>query len=225
MKNILFLNQKGGVGKSTIAVNTILYLAKEKKIQVFDCDPQASLVSFFKIRDAKNLNINNIELDCPQIGFLGKKIDKIRNSDFDYCVIDTAGKADFEIIEILKEGIIDVVIIPIQPSLFDIEASLPLLEKINEINSKGGGINYKILVNGAMTNSLNTTRDVKEFLVNNNLSYFENVISYRKIYKDSLVDGKSVFEVDDENKKNIVNAKEEFFLFINELNSILDKGN
>lgn len=226
MKNILFLNQKGGVGKSTLAVNTILHLAQEKKVQVFDCDPQASLVSFFKTRDEKNLNIDNIELDCPQIGFLNKKIEKIVNLEFDYCVIDTAGKADSEIIEVLKEGLIDLVIIPVQPSLFDIEASLSLLEKINEINNGSSNkINYKVLVNGAMTNSLSATKDVKEFLVNNNLNYFENIISYRKIYKDSLVEGKSIVEIDSENKKNIMNAKEEFFLFANELIDVLNKGN
>ncbi|QED25669.1 ParA family protein [Spiroplasma citri] len=44
MKKITFANSKGGVGKTTITLNMINILSQvDKKILVFDIDPQANL--------------------------------------------------------------------------------------------------------------------------------------------------------------------------------------
>ncbi len=55
MKVISFYNEKGGVGKSTIIINTAIELAKhQKKVLLIDCDPQANTTAFFVKRSGKN---------------------------------------------------------------------------------------------------------------------------------------------------------------------------
>jgi hypothetical protein len=53
------------------------------------------------------------------------------------------------------------------------------------------------------------------------MNYFESVISFRKIYKDSLFEGKGILEITDD-KPATKNAKDEFLAFIKELLNIIE---
>ncbi len=64
-KVISFINQKGGVGKTTMAFNTAFALAKKgKKVLAIDLDPQANLTLLFEAPNKYNLHhllINSIK--------------------------------------------------------------------------------------------------------------------------------------------------------------------
>ena len=124
MSVVAVANIKGGVGKSTIATNIAGYFATQgHRVALGDIDRQQSSQLWLGLRPT---NISRIE--SWRINF-----DNIIPAphDIEHAVIDTpAGLHGWRLKEVLN--ISDKILIPIQPSIFDIFASR---EFLNELNS------------------------------------------------------------------------------------------
>jgi chromosome partitioning protein len=113
MKNILIANPKGGSGKSTLATNLAGYFAmRGKQVLLEDLDRQQSSSNWLERRPA----------DAPQIYANSKQAEKI-----DWVITDSpAGLRDDKLTDAVKAA--DCVIVPIQPSAFDIGATSDFLD-------------------------------------------------------------------------------------------------
>jgi len=124
MSVVAVANIKGGVGKSTIATNIAGYFATQgHRVVLGDIDRQQSSQLWLGLRPT---NISRIES-------WRTNFDNIipPPNDVDHAVIDTpAGLHGWRLKEVLN--ISDKILIPIQPSIFDIFASR---EFLNELNS------------------------------------------------------------------------------------------
>ncbi|HXF46645.1 MAG TPA: ParA family protein [Burkholderiaceae bacterium] len=122
MPVFLVANPKGGVGKSTIATNLAGYFAHAgKRTMLGDVDRQQSARAWLTLRPAHLPKIESWEIDADRIARPPKGVTHV--------VLDSpAGLHGHLLKEVLR--VADRVIVPLQPSLFDIYATTAFLAKL-----------------------------------------------------------------------------------------------
>ncbi len=113
MKTIAFIAQKGGVGKSTLAVN--LAVSAGLRAAVFDLDPQESAVMW---ADRRNAELPHVEFLTERR--LSEALKAATAQGFDLAVIDTPPAAGPQAYTAAQAA--DLVLVPCRPSLVDLDA-------------------------------------------------------------------------------------------------------
>ena len=205
---ILIVSQKGGCGKSTIAINMASYLANQgKDIMLVDADPQQSSANWVKDRDETDLP----SVHCAQRYGDIKKTLKDLNERYEYVIVDVAGHDSKELRTALL--VADVLVIPFRPSQFDLDTLPHLSEVIDQALSFNENLKSYGLLTLAPTNPANkeiyeATSYLQDFPL---LTPLTTIIHDRKAYRDVLSEGKGITE------SNNPKASEEFTQFMQEL--------
>jgi chromosome partitioning protein len=125
MRNIAFLTQKGGTGKTTLAASVAVAAASSgENVIALDLDPQGSLMRWAARRESVNAP-NRVIVDLlerERLPQLPKILDGLAEVGFTVAIFDTAG-ADPSAIRLVTEAA-DLCLLPVRPSLLDIEATV-----------------------------------------------------------------------------------------------------
>lgn len=128
MKVISFVTQKGGSGKTTLAISCAVVAQESgKRVLIIDMDTQASAETWYQDRENENpqlIKINANELD--------KALVAAKNNKFDIVLIDTPGRDEPSIASAIRVS--DLCIIPCRPSPADMKATPPTIETIKRLN-------------------------------------------------------------------------------------------
>jgi chromosome partitioning protein len=195
---VVVAGQKGGSGKTTIAVNLVYEAMQKGKTLLVDSDPQGTSAKWIEWRKEQDLPV-------PKLYQLtGDLYDPLldQNENYEYVIVDTGGVDSAEMRSALLSA--DILITPIRPGQFDIET----LDKMNDIviKTKAQGnhdLQARVILTHTPTSPLMADeKEAKKIL--NELSEFTPIktsLKYRSVYWRSTSAGLSISEADDPKAK------------------------
>lgn len=211
MPTIAILNQKGGSGKTTIATHLArAYQNQGHSVLLVDSDKQGSA------RDWRAVNENN---PTPVIGLDRTSLDKDLKSlgQHDYVIIDGAPQATEIALAAVRAA--DFILIPVQPSPYDLWATANLIDLIKQ---RIGLIEGKLQAAFVISRLIKNTKigeEVIKVLQEFELPVLESKVVQRICYPNSASEGKTVFETEKPSSEAIREMND----LAQEIQSYLDK--
>lgn len=124
-KVIAVAQQKGGSGKTTIAVNlAVAFLKRGSTVALLDTDPQGSLGRWFMARRERGLS-DGLEFSTSSAWGVAYECEKLKR-DADFVIIDTPPKVDADLRPALREA--DLILVPVASSHVDLWATEGVLD-------------------------------------------------------------------------------------------------
>ncbi len=128
MNVISLVTQKGGSGKTTLALNfAVTALSRKGRVVVLDMDAQGTAKKWYERRTDDSPQL--IEVAASD---LEKAVSGARAQKFDWVIIDTPGRDDAAQAAAIRAA--DFCVIPCRPSAADLEATPSTVETIKRLN-------------------------------------------------------------------------------------------
>jgi len=183
---ISFVNQKGGVGKTTISVNVAACLVRQGyKVVLIDADKQATSSTWASLRDENPFPV----VAMPRENMAREAIELSRN--YDFTIIDAPPHAE----AIMRACIIaaDFVIMPIEPSGPSAWAKDETVKQIQQAATFKETLKRAFVVSRKIGNTV-IGRDIRGMVEDSGIPVLKTDIEQRVAQAEALTLGKTIFE-------------------------------
>lgn len=187
---VSILNQKGGAGKTTAATNIARALQLEgRSVLLVDTDPQGSVRDWAAAADDQPVPV--VALDRPKL--LQRDIGTL-SAPYDWVVIDGAPQLQEMAASAIAAS--DIVVIPVQPSPYDIWAAADLVETIRARQALANGSPSTCFLVSRAIKGTRLGEEVTEALEEYGFPVLNHGTTQRQIYARSAVDGLTVIDIE-----------------------------
>ena len=186
-KVITIAQQKGGTGKTTLAVHLALAFIKycNLKVAIIDTDPQGSLGKWFMIRSEKKISNENLTFKTASL-WGAQYESKSLKKDHDIIIIDTPPKIESDARPAIEAA--DLVLIPVAPSHVDFWATEAIIDIAKKAKRK-----ILIQINRANHRSKLISQTL-EYINSLKVKSTDTLIGHRQIFVSSMGIGKTAVE-------------------------------
>ncbi|HTU44023.1 MAG TPA: AAA family ATPase [Bryobacteraceae bacterium] len=184
-------NVKGGVGKTTLAVNlTICEALRDQDVLLVDGDEQGTARAFTQLRSeelgepgytAVSLHGAEIRTQLRQLRIKCQRI-----------IIDVGGRDTSSLRAALR--IADILIVPVLPATFDVWLLDPVQELIQEAQEINSSLRAVVILNAADAQGRDNDEAAAIIRDKDGFEYFPHPIARRKAFRNVAAAGLSVLE-------------------------------
>lgn len=188
VKKIVLLSQKGGSGKTTLAVHLAVAAERQgEKVVIIDTDPQASATAWSELRSFSTPDVTTVT---------ASEIEKVLKVSMEvgktFAVIDTAPHAAPGATKAAMMG--DLIVIPCRPTAFDLAAIRAAVNIVKAANAKG------VFVLNSCPARAPEIKEAQDTLESYGLLVVPITLGERRAYARAIASGRSVTEFEEAGK-------------------------